>query len=83
MPLDVHQIALALGIERSDAQSLYEDLEHIAKSLRGKGRVLLMIPPTCKSCGYVFRDLSKPKRPSKCPKCRSERITNPQFIIEK
>jgi len=41
-----------------------------------------MVPPTCKTCGYVFKDLDRPKRPSRCPRCRSERISSPLFIIQ-
>ena len=81
VPLDVGQIAAALGIDARNARMLYEDLEHIARSLKGSGMTLLMVPPTCRACGYVFKDLEKPRRPSRCPRCRSERITTPRFII--
>ncbi|MEM1509447.1 MAG: hypothetical protein QW291_07295 [Thermofilaceae archaeon] len=80
-PLDVKQIASALGIKPSEIKIIYEDLAHIARSLRGTSSILLMEPPSCLSCGYTFKDLNKPKRPSKCPKCKSERISNPRFII--
>lgn len=80
-PMDVRQIAVALGADPREADSMYDDLAHVARSLRGSSRVLLMQPPTCRACGYVFRDLERPKRPSKCPKCRGERISPPRFII--
>lgn len=80
-PLDVKEIAKALGIKPSEAKTIYEDLAHIARSLRGTSSVLLMEPPSCLSCGYVFKDLDSPRRPSRCPKCKSERISNPRFII--
>lgn len=82
VPLDVGQIAEALGIDSRSAKMLYEDLEHIARSLKGSGMILLMVPPACKACGYVFKDLEKPRRPSKCPRCKSERVTSPRFIIK-
>ncbi len=81
-PLDVSQIAAALGLSASEAGAIYEDLEHIARSLRRSDKVLLMIPPACRSCGYVFRDLRRLRRPSKCPRCRGERISSPRFIIK-
>lgn len=80
-PLDVNQIAAQLGLNPREAKSIYEDLEHVARSLRTSDKALLMVPPTCKTCGYVFRDLDKPRRPSKCPRCKSERISSPLFII--
>lgn len=80
-PMDVGEIARELGLDPREAASIYEDLEHIARSLKNSGFVLLVQPPTCKSCGYVFRDLKRLKKPSKCPRCRSERIYPPRFII--
>ncbi|HID42001.1 MAG TPA: transcriptional regulator, partial [Pyrodictium sp.] len=44
--------------------------------------VLYMIPPRCRNCGYVFTDLDSPKKPSKCPMCKSQRIEPPRFYIE-
>jgi len=75
------EIARELGLDPREAASIYEDLEHIARSLKNSGFVLLVQPPACKSCGYVFRDLKRLKKPSKCPRCRSERIYPPRFII--
>lgn len=80
-PMDVGEIARELGLDPREAASIYEDLEHIARSLKNSGFVLLVQPPACKSCGYVFRDLKRLKKPSKCPRCRSERIYPPRFII--
>ncbi len=80
-PMDIGEIARELGLDPREAASIYEDLEHIAHSLKNSGFVLLVQPPTCKSCGYVFRDLKRLKKPSKCPRCRSERIYPPRFII--
>ncbi|MEM2810799.1 MAG: transcriptional regulator, partial [Candidatus Korarchaeum sp.] len=42
---------------------------------------LLMEPPQCRKCGYIFKDLKKPRKPSKCPKCGSEWISPPRFTI--
>lgn len=80
-PLKAEEIAYALGI---DEQEVYSHLAHIAKSIRrlsGGCKALLMVPPICKKCGYVFRDLDKPKKPSRCPRCRSEWLEPPRFII--
>ncbi len=81
-PLDVFQIACILGLSPREAQSLYEDLRHVARTLKSRGLTLLMAPPACKTCGYVFKDLRKPRKPSKCPRCRSERISPPRFTVK-
>ncbi|MCY0868034.1 MAG: transcriptional regulator [Desulfurococcus sp.] len=82
-PLTVYEIMATLGI-RVPPEEIYLDLQHIAKSIRAKSNgseVLLMEPPRCKKCGYVFSDMEKPKEPSRCPRCKSEWIEPPRFII--
>ncbi|RLG79778.1 MAG: transcriptional regulator [Thermoprotei archaeon] len=83
-PLSVSQIASLLGLSSREERTIYTALTHIAKSVRrkSKGKLqLVMIPPVCKKCGYVFKHLDKPRRPSKCPRCKSERIEEPKFKI--
>ena len=83
-PLTVDEIALELGVERENIKDIYEHLRHVAKTIRreSKGKLaLFMLPPKCKNCGYVFKNLNKPRRPSKCPRCGSQRIDSPKFII--
>ena len=83
-PLSAEEIAALLGLDRSRVREVYEHLAHIAKTVRrssGGRRALLMVPPRCRACGYVFRDLKKPRRPSKCPRCGSQRIEPPRFAI--
>ena len=85
-PLTAREIAELVGLDPVRGErEVYEHLRHIAKTLRrryGGRAVLYMIPPRCRSCGYVFRDLREPRRPSRCPRCRSERIEPPRFYIE-
>lgn len=84
-PLTAEEIIATLDLKITP-KDVYEHLEHIAKSVRRVYRntyVLVMVPPTCRSCGYVFKDLEKPRRPSKCPRCKSERIAPPAFKIER
>ena len=82
-PLSVEDIIALLG-EHHDQVTIYEDIDHVSKTVYGNsgGREqVIMIPPTCRACGFIFRGLKKPKRPGKCPKCRSERVTSPLFRI--
>ncbi|MEM4789267.1 MAG: hypothetical protein QXV06_05695, partial [Ignisphaera sp.] len=80
-PITAEDIARNLDI---DVDDVYIHLAHLAKTVRrlsnGK-KALLMVPPMCRRCGYVFKDLDKPKKPSKCPKCKSEWIEHPRFVI--
>ncbi|MDH5816077.1 MAG: transcriptional regulator [Candidatus Nezhaarchaeota archaeon] len=81
-PLTADNIITLLGLADIKSRDVYEHLKHIAKSVRAKGHeVLVMIPPSCRTCGFTFTNLDKPKKPSKCPKCKSERIAPPAFKI--
>lgn len=60
---------------------IIEDLEHLKKSIHPLK--LKMQPSFCKKCGFIFKERSKIKAPSKCPKCKSEWIQAPLFSIEK
>jgi predicted Zn-ribbon and HTH transcriptional regulator len=83
-PVSAEDIAALLG-ERTDLKSVYEDLHHVAKTVYGESRgkeYVIMIPPTCRVCNFIFKKLEKPKVPGRCPKCKSERITSPLFKIE-
>ncbi|WP_460025947.1 hypothetical protein [Infirmifilum sp. SLHALR2] len=42
-----------------------------------------MKPPVCRDCGYVFTSLESARKPSRCPRCKSERILQPSFILVK
>ncbi|MEM2192964.1 MAG: transcriptional regulator [Candidatus Methanomethylicia archaeon] len=85
-PLSVDDILYYFELAPSRRSEVYDHLLHIAKTIRQQSKDsenLVMIPPKCKVCGYIFKDLDKPRKPSKCPKCKSERIENPRFKIIK
>lgn len=68
-------------IMNKSQSGIEEDIEHIRTSLRNNSEYLLMIKPaTCLLCNYFFSN-SKAKAPSKCPKCRGEKIQLPYFKI--
>lgn len=77
-PLTAKEIKERLGIESE--KLVYEHLLHIAKSLKRKDMKLIVYLPKCRRCGYTF-NLEKPKKPSKCPRCKSEDIEPPKFLI--
>lgn len=79
IPLTAQDICNALDIKSRSV--VYEDVEHISISVKNKGKHLLIRPASCGKCGYVFSKRKSAKRPSKCPKCRSEWILLPAYVI--
>ena len=80
VPLTAQEISERLQLESRSVVN--EDLAHIARSVRIEGKQLLVKPASCAKCGYTFTSRSSAKKPSKCPKCKSEWIIEPRFIIE-
>ena len=58
--------------------TIVADLEHLRLSFKHQAATLMMVPPTCGTCGYTFR-LESPKAPSRCPSCKSRDLTEPIF----
>ncbi len=77
-PLSAKDIAFELGLESE--RLVYEELKHVAKTVKRMGMTLYIEPAYCKKCGYVFKD-GRIRKPSKCPKCKSQWIEAPRFII--
>jgi predicted Zn-ribbon and HTH transcriptional regulator len=46
-----------------------------------KGRRFEIIPSECFSCGFSFAKRKRPGRPGRCPVCKSERISEPRYVI--
>ncbi len=79
-PLTAKDLCDILDIR--DRSIVFEDIQHIAKSVQNEGKQVLMSPARCGECDYVFRSRNRAKSPSKCPKCKSEWILPPGFIID-
>ena len=47
------------------------DLKHIKKTVKSRFKIH---PAQCKLCGFIFKERSRLKRPSRCPRCKHERI---------
>ncbi|MCD6510386.1 MAG: transcriptional regulator [Thermoprotei archaeon] len=82
-PLTVDDIITRLGLRPYHKRLVYGSLSHIAKSIRRSGGILMMRAPYCLNCGYVFTDLKRIRKPSRCPRCKSERIAPPTFMIKR
>lgn len=66
---------------REKEKLILEDLRHIKKSLRHRKEKLVIFPAACIECGFVFgkEDI---KNPSRCPRCRSERIEEQLYEVK-
>ncbi|MCI4397007.1 MAG: transcriptional regulator [Thermoprotei archaeon] len=85
-PLSAEDMVALLGLGKKEYSRIQEDLEFVIRSVKkrsGGAEIVEMIPARCLTCGYVFKDRQKAKRPSKCPRCNSERIAGPWFILKK
>lgn len=62
---------------------LESDLRHVEKSIRREGQRFDVRPASCTDCGFVFegRETKHFHAPSRCPRCRSERIADGSFRI--
>ena len=58
-----------------------EHLRHLEHTLSQAGERLVILAPHCVKCGFVFEHRERHSRPSRCPHCRSERISPPKFSI--
>jgi predicted Zn-ribbon and HTH transcriptional regulator len=72
------QLSQAVGIPQGEVAG---HLEHLARSLPHQGLALVVDPACCVACGYAFEDRRRLGRPSRCPRCKSERIEPPRFSV--
>ena len=57
-------------------KEIMEDLKHIAKTVKAKGKTLVVKLAECNKCGFVMKKFG-----TKCPECRSEDIQEPMYSI--
>ncbi len=72
--LDAREISGLVGIPEREVVA---HLEHLA---RGRDK-LRVDPARCHGCDFSFEKRSRTSRPSRCPKCKSERISAPRFSL--
>jgi hypothetical protein len=80
LAFDVLRELLGLSVRR-----LEEELRHVERSARGQGERLVVEPARCLACDFRFRDREARHlhAPGRCPRCRSERIADPSFRLER
>ena len=79
-PLTARQISSQIGIPEKE---VYAHLPHVKKTVGNLGESLAITPAECNGCGFLFRKRERPTRPGRCPVCRSESISEPQFAVRR
>ena len=62
-------------------KEIYEHLQHIERSLHPGGKRLVIEPPVCLACGFVFTGRTRPQPPGHCPQCKKTHIRRPRYTI--
>ncbi len=71
------------GLLEIREREIEDHLPHVVKSIaRDRTKRFVIDPSKCLDCGFVYRDRTRLTTPSRCPTCRSEAISPPQFGIE-
>ena len=78
-PLTAQDICDMMGLKKRSL--IYEDIDHIARSVRNQGKQVIVSPARCGKCQFIFKKIKSSKAPTKCPKCRSEWIIAPGYLI--
>jgi len=67
-------LSQALHVSEKD---VYSHLEHVQRSMK---KTFGIQPAQCLSCGFSFGNRTHIRCPSRCPRCKSEHIQEPQFF---
>lgn len=76
--LTAHEISQRASVPERDVAG---HLQHLEQSVKQSGERLRTAPPHCIQCGFGFEARQKHGRPSRCPRCKSERLSPPRFRI--
>lgn len=78
-PQTARDLSQRVGIPEHDVAG---HLEHVERSLKPHGERLVIEPPACLDCGFVFTERRRFTRPGHCPECRGRRISLARFHID-
>lgn len=72
----VRELSQALGISEKE---VIAHLPHVRQSAKHKGYDFVFEPSKCLKCGFIFEHRERWAKPSKCPRCKGEKLTSPMF----
>ena len=78
-PMTLAELSRELGVSE---KALPDALNKLARSAGRAGAPLRQTPASCLECGFEFRDRERVTSPSRCPRCRSERIAPARFWLD-
>lgn len=78
-PTAINALAQAFGLGQREMAG---ELEHLRQSFRNEPYRLVVLPATCRKCGFTF-DREQLTKPGKCPKCWSTWIQEPKVGVER
>ena len=76
--LTAHEISQRASVPEREVAS---HLRHLEQTLKQSGERLRTLAPECIACGFAFEARQKHSRPSRCPRCKSERLSPPRFRV--
>jgi transcriptional regulator len=76
--LTAHEISQRASIPEREVA---EHLRHLEHTFAHGPERLRTTAPHCIPCGFVFETRRKHSRPSRCPRCKSERLSPPRFRL--
>jgi len=78
-PRGLDELSRELGVSEKE---LPDAMEKLRRTLERSGERLQVEPSRCLACHFELQARARAKRPSRCPRCSSERLTRPRFWIE-
>jgi predicted Zn-ribbon and HTH transcriptional regulator len=76
--LTAHEISQRAAVQEREVA---DHLRHLEQTLSQTDERLHTVPPHCIKCGFAFDARQRHTRPSRCPRCKSERLSPPRFRI--
>jgi predicted Zn-ribbon and HTH transcriptional regulator len=73
------QLSGDLGVQEKE---VYDHLAHIKRTMHRGGQMLVVTPPECRKCGFIFVKMERFRRPGKCPLCKEESVHEPLFTVK-
>ena len=74
-PISLRELAKEL---KTGINHAAHEMDHLSRSLNN---TIQITPAYCHNCDYIFKKRSKWTKPSRCPKCRSEKLSDPLFFL--
>ncbi len=79
-PMSLSDIIFELELDRKTKTMMLDYILKIERIAKQKGWKFIVYAAECKNCGFQFKKRIKP--PSKCPRCKSQRIMEQRYYLK-